>query len=117
MFLFQFEIHQYCNGDDSQEYDKYFNCSWRIIYVSKTSESESLDCYVFNGKCGNTKKMILLLLFFFSFSLLCPLYCFHVQIFCLLVLKVLIMLCRLSLLSVVALQISHLTQKGMHGRL
>lgn len=49
-FSFQFEVLKYSNGDYSEEHDKYFNSNWRIVYISETSESKSVDCNVFNGK-------------------------------------------------------------------
>lgn len=48
-FSFQFEIRKYCNGHHSEECDKYYNSNWRIIFVPETSESESVDCHVFDG--------------------------------------------------------------------
>ena len=64
MFWFQFEIHKYCNGDSSEECDKYFNSNWRIVHISETSESESLDCHAFNGK--NETPIALADIYFFT---------------------------------------------------
>lgn len=47
--LFQFEIHKYCNGDNSEEYDKYFNSYWRVVYFWEAAESESVDRHVCYG--------------------------------------------------------------------
>ncbi|KAM1205218.1 hypothetical protein ACFX1X_006175 [Malus domestica] len=43
-----FEICKYCNGDHSEECDKYFNSTRRIIFVPETSELESVDCHVYD---------------------------------------------------------------------
>lgn len=48
-FFFQFEIRKYCNGDHSEECDKYINSTGRIIFVPETPESESVDCHVSDG--------------------------------------------------------------------
>ncbi len=57
-FCFQFEVHKYSNGDSSEEHDKYSNSNWRIVYISKTSESKSVDCNVFNGKWHTSSNML-----------------------------------------------------------
>ena len=57
-FSFQFEVHKYSNGDYSEEHDKYFNSNWRIVYISETSESKSVDCNVFNGKWHTSSNML-----------------------------------------------------------
>lgn len=33
LWIFQPEIYKYCNGDNSEEYDKYFNSNWRILSI------------------------------------------------------------------------------------
>ena len=57
-FCFQFEVHKYSNGDSSEEHDKYSNSNWRIVYISETSESKSVDCNVFNGKLHTSSNML-----------------------------------------------------------
>lgn len=56
-FSFQFEVHKYSNGDNSEEHDKYFNSNWRTIYISENSESKSVDCNVFNGKFHSSSNL------------------------------------------------------------
>lgn len=53
-FLFSLKIHKYCNGDSSEEYDKYFDSNWRVLYFLETSESESVGCHVFYGTVYDT---------------------------------------------------------------
>lgn len=50
----QFEIHKYCNGDNSEEYDKHYDSNWGVIYFPETSESESVGCHDFDGTQYNS---------------------------------------------------------------
>jgi hypothetical protein len=47
---FQFEVHKCCNGDNPEEYDKYFNSNWRNLCIQKNAKQESLGCPFPNGK-------------------------------------------------------------------
>ncbi|KAF2312583.1 hypothetical protein GH714_035143 [Hevea brasiliensis] len=49
LMLYQFEMHKYCNADNSEGYDKYFDSNWGALYFPDTSESESVGCHVFDG--------------------------------------------------------------------